>query len=286
MKGRIIKAIAGFYYVDNGDTAYECRGRGILRNKNIKPLVGDIAVIEVTDDKNRKGNLTGIDERKNFLVRPAIANIDQVITVFAAAKPEPNLNLLDRLLVTLEKENIPSIIVFSKNDLSAEVSDIKKVYSKFYKVVDISVKKETGLKELKDLMRGKVNVLAGPSGVGKSTLTNYLVPHAGMETGEISRKIERGKQTTRHAELFQLEKGTYICDTPGFASLELLKINKDNLKNFFPEFLQYSCKFTSCNHIAERECGVKTALSDKEIYESRYKNYCLLYKELERRKEY
>lgn len=286
MKGRIIKAIAGFYYVDVDGPVYECRARGVLRNKRIKPLVGDVAEIEVLDAATKKGNLLTIEKRRNSLIRPTIANVDQAIVVFAVTKPVPNLNLLDRFLVISEARKISSIIVLSKSDLLVDISEIKNIYSKYYKVVDISVKEEIGLRELKNLISGKVNVLAGPSGVGKSTLTNCLVPQANMETNEISTKIERGKQTTRHAELFEVEKNTYICDTPGFASLELFDIDKNTLKNFFPEFSTCICKFNSCNHISEIDCGVKTAVSTSIISKSRYENYCLFYEELEKRRGY
>ena len=289
MEGRIIKAIAGFYYVHNGEEVYECKARGVFRNKGIKPLVGDIAEVEILDDENKKGNLVEIKDRKSFLVRPSVANPDQALIVFAGAKPAPNLNLLDKFLTMMEVKGISVAIAISKSDITDEMN-LKglEIYSKYYKVVAISVKEEKGLDVLKVLLKGKFTVLAGPSGVGKSTLTNYLVPDANMETGEISRKIERGKQTTRHAELFYIGEGGYICDTPGFGSLELFDVDKKKLKDYFPEFAEYSraCKFNGCIHIGERDCGVKNALEKGEISESRYKNYKLIYEELANKREY
>jgi len=290
MEGRIIKAIAGFYYVHNGEEVYECKARGVFRNKGIKPLVGDIAEVEILDDENKKGNLVEIKDRKSFLVRPSVANPDQALIVFAGAKPAPNLNLLDKFLTMMEVKGISVAIAISKSDITdgMNLKGLETIYSKYYKVVAISVKEEKGLDVLKVLLKGKFTVLAGPSGVGKSTLTNYLVPDANMETGEISRKIERGKQTTRHAELFYIGEGGYICDTPGFGSLELFDVDKKELKDYFPEFAEYSraCKFNGCIHIGERDCGVKNALEKGEISESRYKNYKLIYEELANKREY
>lgn len=290
MEGRIIKAIAGFYYVHNGREVYECKARGVFRNKGIKPLVGDIAEIEVLDGENRKGNLVEIKERTSFLIRPAVANPDQVLIVFAGAKPSPNLNLLDKFLTMMEIKNITAAIAISKSDLAEEdrLKEIAAIYSDYYKVIKISVKEEKGLDELKEYLSGKFTVLAGPSGVGKSTLTNYLSPDANMETGEISRKIERGKQTTRHTELFYIGDGGYICDTPGFGSLELFDVDKRELRDYFREFAEYTenCKFSGCIHIGEKECGVKQALAEGKISESRYKNYQLIYEELANKREY
>lgn len=290
MEGRITKAIAGFYYVHNGKEVYECKARGVFRNKGIKPLVGDIAEVEILDDENKKGNLIKIKERTSFLVRPAVANPDQALIVFAGAKPAPNLNLLDKFLTMMEIKDIPVAIAISKSDLTDgdKLKELFAIYSKYYRVLEISVKEEKGLDELKSFLKGKFTVLAGPSGVGKSTLTNYLAPEANMETGEISRKIERGKQTTRHAELFYIGDGGYICDTPGFGSLELFDVDKKELKDYFPEFMEYTkdCKFNGCIHIGEKDCGVKRALAEGKISESRYKNYQLIYEELANRREY
>ena len=290
MEGRIIKAIAGFYYVHNGEDVYECRARGVFRNKGIKPLVGDIAEVEILDGENKKGNLTEIKERNSFLIRPAVANPDQALIIFAGAKPEPNLNLLDKFLTMMEIKNIPMAIAISKSDLTDEdkIKELTSVYSKYYKVIEISVKEEKGLDELKDFLKGKFTVLAGPSGVGKSTLTNYLAPEADMETGEISRKIERGRHTTRHSELFMIDNDTFVFDTPGFTSVESPTFDKEELRFHFKEFAKYEgkCRFAGCMHINEPDCAVKEALEKEYISESRYQSYKKMYEEMSERRKY
>lgn len=290
MNNRIIKGIAGFYYVHNGKSVYECKARGLFRKKGMKPLVGDLVDFEVIDEENKKGNIIEIKERKVSLIRPAVANIDQALVVFAGTKPEPNLNLLDRFLVMMEAKRIPAILVFTKSDITLpeRIEELKSLYSKIYPVLSISVVSGEGTEELRVLLKDKFSVLAGPSGVGKSSLTNFLVPDANMETGEISRKIERGKQTTRHAELFYAGDGAYICDTPGFGSMELFDIDKRNLKDCFPDFSSFEeeCRFLGCIHYGEKDCGVKKALERGEIASSRYENYRLLYEEISSKKEY
>lgn len=290
MNNRIIKGIAGFYYVHNGKSVYECKARGLFRKKGMKPLVGDLVDFEVIDEENKKGNIIEIKERKVSLIRPAVANIDQALVVFAGTKPEPNLNLLDRFLVMMEAKRIPAILVFTKSDITLpeRIEELKSLYSKIYPVLSISVVSGEGTEELRGLLKDKFSVLAGPSGVGKSSLTNFLVPDANMETGEISRKIERGKQTTRHAELFYAGDGAYICDTPGFGSMELFDIDKRNLKDCFPDFSSFEeeCRFLGCIHYGEKDCGVKKALERGEIASSRYENYRLLYEEISSKKEY
>lgn len=290
MNNRIIKGIAGFYYVHNGKSVYECKARGLFRKKGMKPLVGDLVDFEVIDEENKKGNIIEIKERKVSLIRPAVANIDQALVVFAGTKPEPNLNLLDRFLVMMEAKRIPAILIFTKSDITLpeRIEELKSLYSKIYPVLSISVVSGEGTEELRVLLKDKVSVLAGPSGVGKSSLTNFLVPDANMETGEISRKIERGKQTTRHAELFYAGDGAYICDTPGFGSMELFDIDKRNLKDCFPDFSSFEeeCRFLGCIHYGEKDCGVKKALERGEIASSRYENYRLLYEEINSKKEY
>lgn len=290
MNSRIMKGIAGFYYVHDGRNLYECKARGLFRKKGIKPLVGDYVDFEIIDEEGKKGNITKIKERKNSLIRPAVANIDQALVVFSGTKPEPNLNLLDRFLVMMEAKKIPVIIVFSKKDLtdSTKRKELREIYEKNYKILEISVKTGEGIFELKEILKDKFSVMAGPSGVGKSSITNYLVPDANMETGEISRKIERGKQTTRHSELFYAGEGAYICDTPGFGSIEVFSIAKEDLKECFPEFFQFEegCKFLGCVHIGEKDCGVKEALRQGYLPSSRYENYKLIYEEIKNKKEY
>ncbi len=291
MQGKIIKGIAGFYYVHTTIGLVECKAKGIFRKEQIKPLVGDKVVIEITDEENLKGNITEILPRKNTLIRPASANIDQALVIFAIVKPDPNYNLLDRFLITMEQQNLPAIICFNKKDIATEEEreELKKAYGSCgYDVLFVSGKLEEGLSEITDRLKGKTTVVAGPSGVGKSTIINALYPDAMMETGEISKKIERGKHTTRHAQLFALDDDTFIMDTPGFTSLNLGEMEKEELQGFYPEFEEHekNCKFGGCAHISEPVCGVKDALSEGKISKVRYDNYILLYEELKGRKKY
>lgn len=292
MQGKIIKGIAGFYYIETHDEKiYECKAKGIFRKDNVKPLVGDNVMIDIIDEENKKGNITEILPRKNRLLRPPVANVDQAVILFAIVKPDPNYNLLDRFLIMMRQQNLPVIICFNKQDIATkeEQQELYNAYEKCgYKVLFISVKEDKGLDELKELLRGKTTTLAGPSGVGKSSLLNKLVPDALMQTGELSRKIDRGKNTTRHSELFyvsELSQGdeeTYLFDTPGFTSLNLNDVTTDNLMQYYPEFEEFEpeCRFGGCSHIAEPDCGVKNALSEGKISAVRYENYKIIYEDL------
>lgn len=292
MEGKIIKGIAGFYYVHDGRSEiYECKAKGIFRNRNIKPLVGDDVEFTVLDERERTGNIDAILPRKNRLIRPAVSNVDQAVVVFAITEPMPNLNLLDRFLVMMERQEIPVIICFNKIDLSgeAEIEKLKAIYGPpGYPLHFISTYEASGLEELHRLITGKTTVLAGPSGVGKSSITNYLQPEARMETGVVSEKIKRGKHTTRHSELFFVEEGTYMMDTPGFSSMYIEDLEPNELKDYFPEFAAYEdeCRFLGCIHVGEKVCGVKAAVAEGKIDRSRYDNYLLLYQELKDKRRY
>lgn len=286
MTGKIVKGIAGFYYVHvEGKGIYECRAKGIFRNVHIKPLVGDDVRMDVLNEQEKKGNITEILPRKNALIRPAVANIDQALVIFAIVKPNPNFNLLDRFLIQMERQKLPSIICFNKQDIASEEEKaaLCKAYETCgYKVLFVSALENEGMDELKSLLAGKTTTVAGPSGVGKSTIINCLHPEANMETGSISQKIERGKHTTRHSEIIALGEGTYIMDTPGFTSLSISEIPKEELGMYYPEFNQYEphCKFSGCAHISEPSCGVKDAVAEGKISKVRYENYQILYQEL------
>lgn len=292
MQGKIIKGIAGFYYVHTEKNhLYECKAKGSFRNQKIKPLVGDNVEIEILDEEKKIGNIEKILPRVNQLVRPAVSNIDQALVIFAAAKPEPNFNLLDRFLISMAREGVETVICFNKIDIvsETEAEDLAKIYENSgCRVMFASVQEENGIDKIKDILRGKTTVLAGPSGVGKSSLINRLKPEAQMETGSISRKIERGRHTTRHSELFFLEEHTYIMDTPGFSSLYLGDMEKEELKAYFKEFAPYEeqCRFGGCSHVGERDCSVKDALAEGRISKTRYDNYVLLYQELKDRRKY
>ena len=285
MQGKIIKGIAGFYYVQTKNGVYECKAKGNFRNRKLKPFVGDNVEITVLNEENKKGNMEEILERKNFLIRPAVANVDQTLVIFAAAKPDPNLNLLDRFLIMMEQKDVPVVLVFNKTDVAEneKFSEVVKIYEDCgYQVLKVSALQEEGISEIKEVLRGKTSTVAGPSGVGKSSIINLLQSDIHMETGNISEKIERGKHTTRHSELIAIAEDTYIFDTPGFSSLYVTDMEKEELKIYFPEFTQYEdkCKFLGCVHVNEPVCGVKEALKEGKISQSRYENYKLLYEEL------
>lgn len=295
MQGKIVKGIAGFYYVDiAGKGIYECKAKGIFRKDNIKPLVGDNVEIEITDAKGLKGNISDILPRKNSLIRPAVANIDQALLIFAMTKPEPNYNLLDRFLIMMQQQGLECILCFNKRDIASkeERERIHQIYDRSgCKILFVSAMKKEGLDELKKVLADKTTAVAGPSGVGKSSIINCLQIEKVMETGSISEKIERGKHTTRHSELLAIEGisngASYIMDTPGFSSLSLFDLEKEEVKMFYPEFAEYEdqCKFLTCVHINEPVCGVKQALQDGKIHKVRYENYVLFYEELKEKEK-
>ena len=286
MKGRIIKGIAGFYYVDTGESGiYECKAKGIFRKDKKKPLVGDHVEIEILSEDEKTGNLTELLERKNELIRPAVANVDQALVIFALADPKPNVALLDRFLVMMEQQEVPAAVCFNKDDLAGpeKAEEMRKIYEDCgYPVFLCSAAKKEGIDALREYLDGKTTVVAGPSGVGKSSLTNLFQSEIHMETGEISRKLKRGRHTTRHAQLIPLGKDTWLCDTPGFTSLYTENMEKEELRGYFPEFrpLEGSCRFQGCVHVKEPGCAVKNALEQGRIHRSRYENYVMFYEEL------
>ena len=292
MRGKIIKGIAGFYYVYvEGRGTYECKAKGIFRKDHKKPLVGDDVEADVLDEEAMLGNIREILPRKSALIRPAVANVDQALIIFAIVKPNPNFNLLDRFLIRMERQNLPTIICFNKQDIATEKEKeaLRRAYETCgYQVLFISALEKEGLEQVKELLTGKTTTVAGPSGVGKSSLINQLAPKAQMETGDISRKIERGKHTTRHSEIIALGENAYIVDTPGFTSLDISEITKEELGTYYPEFVQYEpyCKFSGCAHISEPSCGVKDAVAEGKISQVRYDNYKVLYQELKEIKRY
>lgn len=286
MRGKIIKGIAGFYYVSTGgDEVYECKAKGVFRKDNRKPLVGDDVEMDVLDEGNRLGNIRELLPRKSGLVRPAVANVDQALVVFSIVKPSPNFNLLDRFLVMMGQQGLDSIICFNKLDMDkgTEGERYRRIYGDCgYRTLCVSALRGEGVEELRGLLAGRTTALAGPSGVGKSSLVNCLQGGVVMETGQISEKIGRGKHTTRHSELIAAGEDTYILDTPGFSSLGLFSLQKEELAGYYPEFAAHEkyCKFGGCSHVGETVCGVKEAVAEGAVSRLRYENYRALYEEL------
>ncbi len=285
MEGRIIKGSAGFYYVAvSGNGVFECKAKGIFRKDHKKPLVGDMVRMEILNKIEKKGNIIELLERVNELIRPAVANIDQALVVFACASPKINEGLLNRFLVQMELQNIETIICFNKRDLVSEIEadSIQQPYRLAgYQTCMISAKDKESIQEIRRILKGKITVLAGPSGVGKSTLVNNLQEKVVMQTGELSAKIERGKHTTRHSEFIQIEEDTFLFDTPGFSSIAVTQYEKEEMTIAFREFHEYEpfCKFPGCAHIHEPNCGVKDAVDRGDISKLRYEQYLNLYEE-------
>jgi len=276
--GQIRKALSGFYYVYDNDQLIACRGRGILRNRGESPLVGDF--VDYAVEGNNNGTIDAIHPRKNSLVRPPIANIDQAILVFSIKEPDFNTILLDRFLVVLESFQIEPIICLTKSDLMDEqmektIAEYTKEYEQIGYTILMTYKDDPLFDEkIAPLLKGKVTVLAGQSGVGKSTLLNTILPSLDLKTGVISEALGRGKHTTRHVELIAVCDGL-LADTPGFSSFEFELMEKEQLSSCFPEFvaIQDSCKYRGCMHVKEPKCAVKDAVESGEIKKYRYKHY-------------
>ena len=292
LQGKIIRGIAGFYYVHvTGHGIYECKAKGVFRKNKEKPLVGDNVEIDVLDDNEKLGNVSDILKRKNDLIRPAVANVDQALVIFAADQPKPNFNLLDRFLLMMEQKDIPTVICFNKVDLvtEEEKEQLRAIYNKTgHDIFFVSAAKKQGIDALKKCLHAKTTTVAGPSGVGKSSLINLFQSEILMETGSISEKIQRGRHTTRHSELIALDDCSYILDTPGFSSLAVFDLEKEDIKWYYPEFetLQDKCRFMGCNHIQEPDCAIKQAVEEGNISPIRYENYRLLFEECSNRKKY
>ncbi len=286
-EGRILKGIAGFFYVECADgRIYACRAKGGFRRAEIRPLPGDLVCFEITHEGDKEGNLVEIKPRKNALIRPAVANVDQALLFFSVRNPDPSLLLLDRYLVFIGRLGLPSILCFNKTDLASEedLDAIREAYRGCgHRLLFTSVRQGEGIDALREELTGRTTFLAGPSGAGKSSLINRLCPQAGMEIGELSRKLARGKNTTRHSEWFRVaeEADTWLIDTPGFTALELPDLTREELESCYGEFAPYSgmCRFTSCRHMEEPDCAVREAADDGRIPTVRYENYRQLFAE-------
>lgn len=288
MTGIVTKGVGGLYTVFSEGNEYSCKPKGLFRKDNTKVLVGDKVELQLLADGT--GLITEIHKRITSLIRPEVANATQAMLVFAVNSPEPNLALADRFLIAMEKEGIRPFIVFNKCDIATdgEIKRLKDIYSPTgYDVFFVSGKENKGIDKIRKKLKGQTTVPAGPSGVGKSTIINLLQNVKEMETGAISEKIARGKHTTRHSELFQINNDTWLFDTPGFTSFELRDIAAENLWMYFPEMLDLKpCRFTGCAHINEPDCSVKAKVLKGNISKTRYEDYKLFYEELKRQKKY
>lgn len=285
-KGIILKGIGGFYYVETPDKIVECRARGIFRKNDIKPLPGDLVEIEELDDGS--GSVIKIFPRKNQFVRPPLANVDCLVMVAAVDNPKPDLKFIDKMLVIAESKGVKPVICLNKCDLEVDYSRISDLYKHIgYTVIETSTINQKGIETLKSAISGKITAFAGFSGVGKSSLLNEIFGDLNLLTGDVSKKLNRGRHTTRHIELYKTENNSYIADTPGFSMLEVYDVEYDDLQKFFIEFGEFvhECKFSGCSHLGGKQCGVIRAVEDKKIPQSRYENYLELYNALKNSKE-
>ena len=298
MTGLIIKGIGGFYYVKDKDEIFECKGRGIFKNKGIKLQVGDrvkFSEVPLSAEARKRGMehegvIEDILDRKNEFIRPPIVNVDTLAVTFAARDPEPAFPLIDRFLVMAEMKGVEALLIMNKCDLvSPETAEeYRRIYEGIYDMCRISTVTGEGLDELKSRISGKTIAFAGPSGVGKSTIINALIPHADMETGEVSRKTSRGRHTTRHVEIFEAEGGGLVYDTPGFTSFDILEAGEDDLQLWYPEIerLRGGCYYDNCRHLKEPDCAVRAAVKRGEISKVRYLSYKTNIEEIREKRRY
>ena len=288
MEGIIVKGIAGFYYVQTEGKLFQCKARGLFRKNGITPIVGDY--VRIVPTENNEATVHDILPRKNEFVRPAVANVDLLVIVVSVRMPEPNLSIIDKFLVMAEQHRTDIAVCFNKVDLASpgELEALQEIYQGLYPVVSTSSTTGQGLPELKEILHGRVAALAGPSGVGKSTLLNLLTGRETAETGEIGEKSKRGKHTTRHVELFDLGEGGFLFDTPGFTSFEVLETSEDQLAFLYPEMLPYigKCRYDNCRHLTEPECAVRKAVEEGMIHKSRYASYQDQIKEIQETRKY
>ncbi len=283
INGIIIKGIGGFYYVEAADgIVYECKARGVFRKEKITPLAGDR--VEITVESNNKNSIDKILERRNFFKRPPIANVDTLVIVSSVCDPKPNLLIIDRLTAVASYKNVEPIIVFTKDDLQSANEFVKIYTNAGFKTFAVSNETGEGIEKVKSIIDGGITVFTGNSGVGKSSLINRMYPDFCLETGEISRKLGRGRHTTRHVELFKVGSG-YIADTPGFSSLDFETndlIKKDELAFCFPDFTDYigSCRFSTCAHVNDKGCNLVEAVKNGDVERTRHESYVTMYNEV------
>lgn len=288
--GRIVKAIAGFYYCMADGVLYECRGRGAFRKNEITPLAGDLVEF-FPGEEQKGGTVTAILPRKNELVRPPVANLDQLFLVISICDPVPNMQVIDKLITVCEYKHIEPVLIVTKIDL-ADAASFCRIYEQAgFQVLSLSNEEPQHLDTIRQMMAGKISAFAGNTGVGKSSLLNNLFPSLCVDTGEISQKLGRGRHTTRHVTLYDAGGGGFIADTPGFGTMEIGQyeiIRKEELAGCFREFLPYegACRFVGCSHTAEKGCAVREAVADGIIDKHRYESYCAFYEQAKQLKDW
>ena len=289
-KGLIVKGVGGFYYVDTGNRVYQCRARGLFKKQGLTPMVGDRVTIDVTEDEEVEGYVTSIAPRVNAFIRPPIANVDLLFVVAAMHHPAPNLRLIDRFLVMAQMAETEAVLCFNKADLAdqSEQDNLTRIYGSSYPLFFVSAKTGEGLEVFKEYAAGKQVALAGPSGVGKSTILNHLSSGAAAQTGEVSRKTRRGRHTTRHVEIFPMDFGGRVFDTPGFTSFDILEAEEADLAGYYPEMRPFlgQCRFDNCRHIKEPDCRVRLAVEEGLISPERYTSYVTQIEEMRARTPY
>ena len=290
MQGLIIENRTNLYKIETKEKIYEATARGKFKKDEITPVVGDIVEIQVIDEENSKAVIENIEERKVYIKRPKLANITQIIFVVSSKDPKPDLLMLDKQLAFAEFLEIKAVIVLNKTDLDKkkEFQNIKQVYEKIgYKIIETNAKNREGIKELREILKNNINAFSGNSGVGKSTLINGIFNNEITQEGEISKKNKRGKNTTTSTKLYEIDKNIYIADTPGFSTFDISEIESKDLAQYFIEFNKYipNCEFVGCTHIKEENCGIKKAVEEGDISQSRYERFCRIYSELKEKEE-
>lgn len=282
--GIIVKCLGGLYTVESPDGIYECKARGVFRARGISPAVGDSVTVS-------GGVITEIGERRNFIIRPPLANLDQILFVVSTVSPAPNFLILDKFIAIAEYKGIEPVVVITKTDLG-DGTAVREVYDAIgIRTAEVDYSDEESVQRVRELLSGKISAFTGNSGAGKSTLLNAVDPSLDLATGEISRKLGRGRHTTRHAELYKLAGGGYIADTPGFSTFETNRydiIRKEELAGCFREFAEFTdnCRFRDCSHTCEKGCAVVEAVAAGKIPKIRHESYCIMYEEAKQLKEW